>query len=41
MLGIDKKVTFDTLILLRRISANKQQGGIDYGKEDESKRIRV
>jgi len=40
MLGIDKKVTFDSLILLRRISANKQKG-IDYGKEDESKRIRV
>jgi hypothetical protein len=36
---IDKKVTFDTLILLRRISANIQQGGNGYGKEDESKGV--
>jgi hypothetical protein len=36
---IDEKVTFDTLILLRRISANIQQGGNDYGKEDESKGV--
>jgi hypothetical protein len=37
--GIDKRVTIDFLILFRRVSANTQQGGNVYGKEDESKGV--
>jgi hypothetical protein len=38
-LDIDEKVTIDFLILFRRVSANTQQGGNSYGKEDESKGV--